>query len=347
MTTMKELKILVSQIEMTTHDLYQMGNFFENYISGIKKRMEADALGQIVDISPATISIITEAINFGTLTTMGVQYVPNFDALPNEIKEGIKNGKYIIGESKQVNGDMRAVLIDKETKLRVKDITLKEVKTTPDTMELSRNILTQLQMKQINEKLDLLCDMQKFQLKRDRDRDLVEPFFKARDYIRDAQVTVTEADRERYLNNAMDVLGNVIQAGYQDMRTSAKELAKLLQKPLFQKIDRIREFMNYIAEDIYIVNKCIGIKLQIFDYQDKAAEAKATLQEYITNMHEFAEDPIGPNGESAIGLLQDNYPYKNNNKDLWYSFTINIASLKSSLECLESPKQTFLICAEN
>ena len=344
---MKELKILATDKDMTTHDLYQMGDFFENYIIDLKRKMEADVSGSVVNISPATLSIIAEVINFGALTSMGVQYIPNFDALPNDIKAGIKEGKYILGQSKQVNGDLRAVLINKDTKVRVKDITLKEVRKSPDTMELSRNVLTQLQMKQISEKLDLIYDMQKFQIKRDRDRDLIEPFFKARDYIRDAQVTNNESDRDKYLYSAMDELGNVIQAGYQEMRTCAEKLSEKTQSPLFRKNNVVREFMVYICEDIYIVNKSMGIKLQIYDYLEKKAEGRAALHEYVTNMIEFSEKPIGKNGESAIGLLQDNYPYSKKNNDLWYNFSLNISSLKKCVEGIEAPKQTFLICAED
>lgn len=344
---MKELRILTTDKDMTTHDLYQMGDFFETYISDIKKKMNNDVFDHVVSISPATINIISEVINFGVLSNKNVQFIPNFDDLPQKIKDGMKSGKYVLGQSKQVEGDLRAVLIDKATNTRIKDITLKEVRQSPDKMELSRNILTQLQMKQISEKLDLIYDMQKFQIKRDRDRDLIEPFFKARDYIRDAQVTKSESDRDRYLYSAMDELSNVIQAGYQEMRTCAEKLADKTQSPFLRKNNVVREYMIYICEDIYIVNKSMGIKLQIYDFLGKKAEAKAALREYVTNMIEFSEKPIGKHKESAICILQDNYPYSYKNNNLWYRFKLNITSLKENVDSIDVPRQTFLVCAED
>lgn len=54
--------------------------------------------------------------------------VPDFASLPKDILEKYKAGKIVLGDSKQVEGNIRAVLIDVETKQRVKDVTLKSLK---------------------------------------------------------------------------------------------------------------------------------------------------------------------------------------------------------------------------
>ena len=89
---------------------------------------------------------------------------------------------YKIGGSRQVDGDLRAVIVD-ETCSRVKDITLKEVRINLGTMEASYSITNQLQMRQIYAKLDTIQEMQDFQFARDRDRDMKVPFLDARFYI--------------------------------------------------------------------------------------------------------------------------------------------------------------------
>lgn len=60
-----------------------------------------------------------------------------------------------IGESRQVDGNLRAVIVD-EAGTRVKDVTLKEVQINPGTMEALRSITNQLQMRQIYAKHDTI-----------------------------------------------------------------------------------------------------------------------------------------------------------------------------------------------
>lgn len=343
---MKELSILTTEADLYTHDISQMGDFFNSYIKDMKCQLELNSVVDNINISPATISIIAEAINFGALSRMGTQYVPNFEALPLEIQEGIKSGKIILGESKQVAGDVRPVLIDAVTKVRVKDLTLKEVKISPNNMDITRNLLTQMQLKQISDKLDCLYDMMKFQIQRDRDRDLLEPFFKARDYIRDAQVTDKDENRNNYLDRAMDDLKKVAQAGYHELITSSKSLAEKVRNPFIRKHKDIRALMIYMCEDIYMINKSVGLQMQIYEYQNKKEEAKATLKEYTVNMVDFSKKQVGCHGESAIGLLQDNFLYGNENKDMWFNFIKNFEEIEKYDNGIEDHAKTYLICAE-
>ncbi len=343
---MNELAILTTETDLYTHDISKMGDFFSLYIKNMKSQLELETIVDNINISPATISIIAEVLNLGALSKMGTQYVPNFDSLPIEIKEGIKTGKYILGESKQVTGELRPVLIDANTKVRVKDLTLKEVKIGPNNMDITRNLLTQMQLKQISDKLDCLYDMMNFQIRRDRDRDLLEPFFKARDYIRDAQVTNNEEDRNKYLDYAMDDLKKVAQAGYHELITCSKMLADKVRNPIFRQHKHIREYMIYMCEDIYMINKSVGLQMQIYDYLNKTEEARATLKEYTSSMVDLSQKPVGIHGESAIGLLQDNFLYRKDNKDMWFNFIKNIEELDKCSTGIGENSKTYLICAE-
>ena len=72
--------------------------------------------------------------------------VPDFSSLPKDIQDKYKAGELILGESKQVEGNIRSVLVDAETKVRVKDVTLKKVEHTDASTEISRNMLNQMQL---------------------------------------------------------------------------------------------------------------------------------------------------------------------------------------------------------
>ena len=87
----------------------------------------------------------------------------------------LKKGIYSIGESKQVEDNLRAVILD-ENGVRVKDITLKKVISNPRKVETMHSIANQIQMRQIYAKLSEIQEFQTYQIQRDRDRDIIVPF---------------------------------------------------------------------------------------------------------------------------------------------------------------------------
>lgn len=84
----------------------------------------------------------------------------------------LKKGIYSIGESKQVEDNLRAVILD-ENGVRIKDITLKKVMNNPWNVETMRSIGNQMQMRQIYAKLSEIQEFQTYQIQRDRDRDII------------------------------------------------------------------------------------------------------------------------------------------------------------------------------
>lgn len=62
--------------------------------------------------------------------------IPDFASMPKDIQEKYGTGKLILGESEQVDGNIRAVLVDTDTKVRVKDVTFKKVEKTDVTNDI-------------------------------------------------------------------------------------------------------------------------------------------------------------------------------------------------------------------
>ena len=81
-----------------------------------------------------------------------ITLLPDFDNLPSDVRTKLKKGIYSIGESRQVEDNLRAVILD-ENGVRVKDITLKKVLNNPGNIETMRSIANQMQMRQIYAKL--------------------------------------------------------------------------------------------------------------------------------------------------------------------------------------------------
>lgn len=199
-----ELRIFVTDVDKYGTDVTEMSNFFDSYIQQLTCVLSTNTAVNVIENIPiADLGIINEVVHHATVMMNGEYgYVPDFDSLPYDIKDKLNKGIYKIGESKQVAGNVRAVIMD-ENDVRVKDITLKWLKNNPDTMEAIRSIANQAQMRQISAKLNAIQELQSYQIDRDRDRDIVTPFLNARDYILRAQ---EGENREENLKKATDEL---------------------------------------------------------------------------------------------------------------------------------------------
>ena len=263
-----ELQILITEEDKTGENILAMSDFFGNYIDQLSTSIRTDEDADVVlNIPFADLVLINEVVQQAAVISKGTtQLIPDFDNLPSSIRRKLKEGVYKVGESRQVDGNLRAVIVD-QTGTRVKDITLKEVRINPETMEVSRSITNQLQLRQIYAKLDTIQEMQDFQIERDRNRDIKVPFLDARFYILKAQArNCTEEDRREYLEKATEKLLSAVNSVYTEMATSTEHLIKLTRFPVFQRKDQVRKYIGYISEDLQVSTKLVGLRLQLLDY---------------------------------------------------------------------------------
>ena len=121
-------------------------------------------------------------------------YELDFASLSEKTKKKLENGTFKVGNSKKINGNYRAVIVDTtKNNVRVEDVTLKKVeKKSNNTDDSSKvDLSTQVQLKQI---YDLLLDMkasQEFQINWDRNNSILPPFFSARTKVLQALNTVS------------------------------------------------------------------------------------------------------------------------------------------------------------
>ena len=200
-----ELHILVTDADTNGYEISKMSDFMGLYAQQLTRSLADSPFVEVVSNIPvADLGIINDVVQHAAVVARGnITLVPDFDSLPAGIKEKLKQGLYSIGDSKQVDGNLRAVIVDKNG-VRVKDITLKKVINNPGTLETTRSIANQMQMKQIQDTLKGIQEMQSYQLDRDRDRDILTPFFDARDYILQAQNAASIESRNQLLEKAAD-----------------------------------------------------------------------------------------------------------------------------------------------
>jgi hypothetical protein len=323
-----EVHILVTEADKTGQDILAMSDFFGGYVHQLADSIRINSVTTVVPSIPiADLGIIGEVVQRAEVISQGTtQLLPDFDHLPKDIRQKLKDGVYKIGESKQVDGNMRAVIVD-EAGTRVKDVTLKEVSVNPGTLEASRSITNQLQMRQIYAKLDAIQEMQSFQIARARDKDIKVPVLNARNYILRAQgENCTDQDRREYLKEASKELLTAENSLYSDMQTATEHMLKLTRFPIFQRKDQIQSYIGFISEDIQVVTKVAGLRMQVLDYLGDTDGAQIEMRQYQSVMSDFFSKALPGRGYSAASLIHLNYPYTEENRDCWFQLSRDLQS---------------------
>lgn len=342
-----DLKILVTEEDINGEDILVMSDFFSNYIHDLRIKIREKSNTDIVlDVPAADFGMLNEVLHTIDVVTNGdTELIPDFDHLPKDIKEKYDAGIYKIGESRQVDGNLRAVIVD-ENGNRVKDITLKEVRGDSGLIETSRSLLNQLQLRQIYMKLDSIQELQSFQIDRDRDRDIKVPFLNARSYILKAQRNnCSVEEKKKNLDKAADLLLTAINNVYTEMTTSAAHLSHLTRFPIFRMFWGIKKYINFLSEDLQIITKFVGLRMQILDYLGDNDGAHIELDRYQSAISDFFCKNLPGRNYSAADLIHLNYPYNKENKNCWYLLKKDVMP---RLELLKGNqiKTTYLVSIE-
>lgn len=321
MNNTEPLSILVTDEDKMGRDITKMSNFFDGYINSLSTQVRSNTSLEVIhDLQVADIGIIGEVLHHAeALTTGRYSFLPDFESLPADIRTKLRKGIYTVGESRQVEGNMRAVILN-ENGVRVKDITLKKVLNNPGSLETARNLATQMQLRQINNKLSIIQEMQSYQIERDRDRDIIVPFLNARDYILRAQNGGKPECRNSNLTQATHELTQAINSVYAEIKTAAKWLARLTSLPVFQIRQLVHRQIGYLTQDLQLAVKYVGVQMQVLDYLGDSESAMLELKKYRRLMRDFISLPIGRRSKTAISLMQDHAPYSPKNIDCWHNF---------------------------
>lgn len=344
----QQVHILVTETDMCKFEISRMSDFMGSYAQLQMSLLTKNFTEGIISNLPiADMGIVNDVLQHAKAVTKGgISLIPDFDHLPSDIREKLKKGIYTISDSKQVDGNLRAVICD-ENHVRVKDITLKKIANDPGTIEMTRSIFNQLQMKQINDRLTAIQEIQSYQLDKDRDHAIFTPFFSARDYIRCAQDAETWEDRNEYLKKAADKLTESKNGVYTEMHTAINHLAKYSKWSIFHKQSTISTLTSHVADDLQLLAKICGIKMQVYEYLGQPKNVTSEMKQYRTNMLDFLTKEVENTGYTAIELLHDNFKYNRDNLDCWLTFSKDFQSkIADSLPEL-SAKETYIISLED
>ena len=280
----------------------------------------------------------------------------DFESLSSDVKEKLRKGIYQIGESRKVDGNYRAVIIDTtKNNVRVEDVTLQRVNATegmPDT-----DIASQVYLKEIHDLLLDIKDNQDFQIKWDRNNSILPPFFSARTKVLEAQNSIYLDEKIKLLNQANSCMEESVSAIKADLISNKEEIIKRTSQFNYSN-NSIKQHANFILNDTEIMTKIIGMQVYIDLTLDNQAMANDRLLAYQGSMELLTQKDILenqnlliklaqyispqnqsiPNRISLLELIHDNYQYEKNNTDLFLNLQnkLNEATKMDSIRLADS-----------
>lgn len=258
-------------------------------------------------------------------------YELDFASLSEKTKKKLENGTFKVGNSKKIDGNYRAVIVDTtKNNVRVEDVTLKKVeKKSNNTDDSSRvDLSTQVQLKQI---YDLLLDMkasQEFQINWDRNNSILPPFFSARTKVLQALNAVSLDEKIHLLNEANTYMEDSVSAIKADLISNKEEIIKRT-KQVDYLYDSLKRHADFILNDTEIMTKIVGMQLYIDLSLNNKAMALERLTSYNGVMELLTQPDITTNRGLLLNLLQK-IPRINRAKWLKNSDKISLLELINS-----------------
>jgi len=342
----ENFQLFTSPTDKRTQDIFEISNPFEFLLPQYIEQAGSGKLSKLFNLDGQTLlSLVSTSTNLKELlfsNNKGFVYQPDFDSLSSDTKEKLKSGIYNMGDSKKIEGNMRAVIVDTtNSNQRVEDLTLKEVALDNDFARNLTDLAIQVQLKQIYEIVLDMQETQEYQLHWDRNNSILTPFFTARTQIIEFQNTGDLNKKIKLLHDASQNMEEAVSAIKADLVSNRDQIEKLLRKPVY-RYKNFERHANFILSDINLLLKIVGMQAYIdltLDNESMATERFESVK-YIFELYSsktIAEPrnillntverlPIINNFlsrservelSSMLEIIHDNYRYTSDNRDLW------------------------------
>ncbi|HEM3717198.1 TPA: hypothetical protein U1D18_000897 [Streptococcus suis] len=369
---LEQFSLFISNTDKRTNNIFEISNPFETILPQLLDDKLTPTINQIITVQGNTLASamnvknqLNSAIFDGSTRKL---YKPDFDNLSPDVKNKLKSGIYKLGESKKVEGNLRAVIVDTQNNnTRVEDLTLKEVDERKDN---TSDLATQLQLKQIYELLLDIQSTQEFQVIWDRNNSIRSPFFESRMKVIEAQCETNHEKKLKLLEKASNLMEKSISHIKSDMISNKNEVLKKINQPnyMYKSFERHAKF---ILEDMQLYTKIVGMQMYIDFTLDKQDLAKERFLAYKSSINELSEHNVPLNRGLVVNLLKyipkikdlefvqkqefvsvleiihENYRTSGANTDFWLDIDEEVKKLNNEKTLLENSNQTMFIEGEN
>lgn len=307
------LDIFIEDEDKKGADLLEMSDFFNVFIGKIGVDMKSETeWEENLDIR-GLLGQIAAAIKGGfDISKMGM-LVADYSHFSQEIIDGLKEGIYHVGESKEVAGNLRPAILDEKGQL-VKFFTLKKAVNPTEVLSDISTLSMQTSLKRISAQIEDVGRDVKGMIDFARREALSSKFMYARDRIMSASTAGLE-EQEDLLKEADKYLMQGLEDLYSDITAQVKKLAN--QKGPFASIKAIDTLLSYINEDMQMIPRYVGLRVYLLNLRGKNADVNRILGQYQYQLQTLAERKIGDGKYTALELIHKNYPYNGKNLDFW------------------------------
>lgn len=330
------LDIFIEEEDRKGTDLLAMSDFFDVLIGKIDSEIDSETTWEIPLDIEGLFGQIAAAIKGGfDISKMGM-LVADYSHFSQEIIDGLKEGIYHVGESKEVAGNLRPAILDENGQL-VKFFTLKKALNPAEVLSDISTLSMQTSLKRISAQIEDVGRDVKGMIDFARREALSNKFIYARDRIMSASTADLE-EQEDFLKEADTYLMQGLVDLYSDINAQVKKLAD--QKGPFASVKAIDSLLSYINEDMNMIPRYVGLRVYLFNLRGKGDDANRILGEYQFQLQTLAERKIGDGRYTALELIHENYPYNGENVDFWLEKPKHmleaIGSYKTMLEQLDN-----------
>lgn len=342
----ENFELFNSHVDKYTQDIFEISSPYEFLLSQYMEKRGTRELNNIFSLDGnSLLNLAGTSTNLKELlfsSKNGFVYQPDFDSLSNDTKEKIKSGIFKIGDSKKIEGNMRAVIVDStNSNQRVEDLTLKEVVVDKNIARTLTDLAVQAQLKQIYEIVVDIQETQEYQLHWDRNNSILAPFFTARTKILEFKKSDDLNRKIQLLEAASDSMEQAVSAIKADLISNKDHIKKILKKPMY-RYSTFERHANFILSDINLLLKIVGIQTYIDLTLDNEEVTNDRLEavKYIFEL--YSSRNISETGNiisntlerlpfinniipdvkkvelpSLLEIIHDNYRYTSENKDSW------------------------------
>ena len=349
--------ILNTKEDRDGFEVLKMSNFLMVYTRQLASSIVADSNREYLGSIPVgDIVMINDAIKIAEIMVFGENdYVLDFDKLPKDVKEKLKAGIYKIGESRQVEGNGRATIVDEHGQ-RVKDVTIRQGNRIGLDSALN-NYLRQVQLVQLNKKVSEISELQKYQIESDRKNRIVKPLLDLRDKIKEAENSLEEKEASKQYKEAYDLsksIFNTIRVDIENTGTHLRELTSLsYRKYIFNEVcslvqganNNIDTYIRYLSEDLQFYNQLLGLHLHICDILNNEQAKDYALKDYIYVLNWLAIDE-DKSGNTITMLLQENSNGEIYKNDFWYNFQEDVKKINKQKQ-ISSKEHIYYLSVED
>ena len=338
------LNLFATEEDRKGNDILSMSNFFELLVSKSDNYVRDKGSWEEVSGISGMLGQITSAIRTGFDISNMNMLVADSSHFSKEIIEGLKNGLYHIGESKEVAGNLRPAILDKNENL-VKFFTLKKAIHPAEVLSDMTSITMQLSLKHISDQLDDVSrdvrDIGRFM----RREALYVPFFNARGKV--IKASKTKDKQEKYLDEADTYLMEGLNSLYSDLEDQIKQLSSV--SGFFANLEEVDAILSKINEDMQLIPRYVGMRTYLLYLQNDYDNAYDVLDTYRYNLEKLGSDKIGSEQKyTALELIHCYYPYNDGDLDFWIEKPAQLIGILKGYEggIEQKPQEVYYIDME-